>query len=98
MRSERLASTSCPQIQIAQLIGTSNVYESADSSHLELIDYGSSLIVSSTDGTQMSYEKVQDEWRCREIKDRNGNYITVNNDWRGDITNITDTLGRVITF
>ncbi|HKN84294.1 MAG TPA: hypothetical protein VJW17_12690, partial [Pyrinomonadaceae bacterium] len=35
-------------------IGTSNVYEAGDSSYLQLIDYGSSLLVRTTDGTQMS--------------------------------------------
>src|SRR5713226_7621421 len=38
------------------------------------------------------------EYRCTEIKDRNGNYLTVNYDWLGHITTITDTLSRVITF
>ena len=79
-------------------IGTTNVYEAADSSYLQLTDYGNSLTVSSTDGTQMSYAKLQDEWRCTQIKDRNGNLITIVNDWRGDIQTITDTLGRVISF
>ena len=79
-------------------VGTSNVYEAADSSYLQLIDNGGSLLVRSTDGTAMSYVKLQDEWRCTQIEDRNGNLITIVNDWRGDIQNITDTLGRVITF
>jgi YD repeat-containing protein len=79
-------------------LGTTNVYEAADSSYLQLIDYGSSLLVRSTDGTQMSYVKLQDEWRCTEIKDRSGNYLTINNYWWGDIANITDTLGRVVNF
>jgi YD repeat-containing protein len=79
-------------------VGTSNVYEAADSSYLQLIDNGGSLLVRSTDGTAMSYVKLQDEWRCTKIEDRNGNYLTIVNDWRGDIQNITDTLGRGITF
>jgi YD repeat-containing protein len=79
-------------------VGTTNVYEAADSSYLQLIDYGNTVTVRSTDGTQMSYTKLQDEWRCTQIEDRNGNLITIVNDWRGDIQNITDTLGRVITF
>jgi YD repeat-containing protein len=33
-----------------------------------------------------------------EIKDCNGNYLTANYNWLGDITTITDTLGRTITF
>src|SRR6267142_1761568 len=92
-----LITSSGRRVELRQ-IGSSNVYEAADSSYLQLIDYGSSLTVRSTDGTQMSYVKLQDEWRCTQIEDRNGNYITVNNDWRGDIANLTDTLGRVITF
>ncbi len=77
--------------------GSSNIYEAADSSYLQLIDNGS-LLVRTTDGTQLSYGWFNHEFRCTEIKDRNGNYISVSYDWRGDITNITDTLGRVITF
>ncbi|HKB65751.1 MAG TPA: hypothetical protein VKC61_07815 [Pyrinomonadaceae bacterium] len=38
------------------------------------------------------------ESRCTQIKDRNGNYITVNYDWLGHIFTINDTLGRAITF
>jgi YD repeat-containing protein len=78
-------------------VGTSNVYEAADSSYLQLIDNGS-LLVRTTDGTQLSYGWYDNEYRCTQIKDRNGNYLSVNYDWRGDITNLTDTLGRVITF
>jgi YD repeat-containing protein len=78
-------------------IGASNVYEAADSSCLQLTDNGTSLLLRTTDGTQMSYAKFQDEWRCTQIKDRNGNYLSVSYDWLGHISSITDTLGRVIT-
>ena len=78
-------------------VGTSNVYEAGDSSYLQLIDNGS-LLVRSADGTQMSYGWFNLEFRCTEIKDRNGNYLTINYNWLGDITTITDTLGRTITF
>ncbi len=79
-------------------VGTSNVYESADSSYLQLT-YSGNLIVRTTDGTQMTFGWTGiNEYRCIEIKDRNGNYMVVNYDWRGDIQNVTDTLGRVITF
>jgi YD repeat-containing protein len=78
-------------------VGTSNIYETADSSYLQLIDYGNTLTVRSTDGTAMNYVKYFD-WRCTQIEDRNGNLLTINNHWWGDIQNITDTLGRVITF
>ncbi|MBC8028496.1 MAG: PD40 domain-containing protein [Pyrinomonadaceae bacterium] len=79
-------------------VGTSNVYEGADSSYLQLIDNGGSLLLRATDGTQLGYSKFNNEWHCMQIKDRNGNYITVNYDWLGHITTIIDTLARTITF
>jgi YD repeat-containing protein len=79
-------------------IGTSTTYESADSAHLQLVDYGSSLLVRSTDGTQLNFITVNSTWRCNQIKDRNGNYLTVSYNSYADITTITDTLGRVVTF
>ncbi|MGH9966431.1 MAG: hypothetical protein ACREBG_01160, partial [Pyrinomonadaceae bacterium] len=79
-------------------VDTSNVYEAADSSYLQLIDNGGSLLVRTTDGTQLSYQSFNNEWRCTQIKDRNGNYITVTYDGLGHITTIIDTLSRTITF
>jgi Tol biopolymer transport system component len=85
------------RIELRQ-VGTSDVYESADSSYLQLI-YSGNLLLRTTDGTQMTFGWTGiNEYRCIEIKDRNGNYIAVSYDWRGDIQNVTDTLGRVITF
>ena len=46
----------------------------------------------------MAYAKVANEWRCTQVKDRNGNYLTVTYQWWGQISQITDTLGRVLTF
>lgn len=79
-------------------VGASNIYDAADSSYLRLTDNGSTLLVHSTDGTKLSYSEINGEWRCVEIKDRNGNYITINNNAQGRISSITDTLGRVITL
>jgi YD repeat-containing protein len=79
-------------------VGTSNIYDAADSSYLRLTDNGSTLLVHSTDGTKLSYSEINGEYRCVEIKDRNGNYITVNNNALGHISSIVDTLGRVINF
>ena len=79
-------------------IGSSSTYESTDSAHLQLIDYGTSLLVRPTDGTQLNFVTVNYTWRCNQIKDRNGNYLSVSyNSW-GDTSTITDTLGRVINF
>jgi YD repeat-containing protein len=79
-------------------IGSSSTYESTDSAHLQLIDYGTSLLVRPTDGTQLNFVTVNYTWRCNQIKDRNGNYLSVSyNSW-GDTSTITDTLGRVVNF
>jgi YD repeat-containing protein len=79
-------------------IGSSNIFEAADSSYLQLIDYGTSLLLRSSDGTQLSYAKLNNEWRCSQVKDRNGNYFSVNYNWMGQLAYITDTLARVIAF
>ena len=79
-------------------VNTSNLYDAADSSYLRLTEDGALLLVHSTDGTRMTYSEANGEYRCIEIKDRNGNYIIINYNSLGRITNITDTLGRVITF
>lgn len=86
-------------------IGTTNVYESADSSYIQLVDNGSgSLLVRTTDGSQLAYWSINSEYRCTEIKDRNGNYLTIKYDPingasnLGRMTSIIDTLGRTLNF
>lgn len=79
-------------------VGTSNTYEAGDSSYLQLIAGSGSLLLRSTDGMGMSFASSANGWHATVIEDRNGNFISVNYDWRGDITSITDTLGRVVTF
>src|SRR5262249_16049427 len=79
-------------------VGTSNVYEAADSSYLQLIDTSPSLLLRTTDGTQLTFSEIDNEYRCTEIKDRNGNYISVARNSLGQLTGITDTLARVISF
>ena len=79
-------------------VGSSNVYEAGDSSYLQLTDSSPSLVVRSTDGTQLSFVEINNEYSCTQIKERNGNYITVNHNALGRITAVTDTLGRVVNF
>jgi YD repeat-containing protein len=80
-------------------VGSSNIYDAADSSYLQLTDNGGSLMVRSPDGTQMSYTPRENDWRCTGIEDRNGNYVTINyQEWRDDIASIVDTLSRTLTF
>jgi YD repeat-containing protein len=85
------------RIELRQ-IGSTSVYESADSSHVQLADLGSgSLLVRTTDGTRLSYTSTTNGYRCTQIKDRNGNYLTIGNDSAGRLQTVTDTLGRVFT-
>jgi YD repeat-containing protein len=84
------------------------LYESSDSSHL-LLDVSlltdpvdPRMVLKSSDGSQLTYKFIGQAYACTEIKDRNGNYITINYNTSGlatgRIANIHDTLNRVITF
>ncbi len=85
----------------------SNVYETADSGYLQITANGASdpndpaetvtLTVRGTDGTTMNYEFKGGAYRCSQIKDSNGNFITIGHDEYGLLKTVTDTLGRVIT-
>jgi len=79
-------------------VGTSNVYDAADSSYLQLTDNSPNLLLRATDGTQLSFVEIDNEYRCTAVKDRNGNYISINHNGLGQITTVTDTVGRVINF
>ncbi|MEP6848877.1 MAG: VCBS repeat-containing protein, partial [Acidobacteriota bacterium] len=85
----------------------SDTYETADSNYAQLVASeslnpndptdGVKLTVKTTDGTQMNYEWKGGAFRCNQIKDRNGNYITIANSDEGLLQTVTDTLGRVVT-
>ncbi|HEY0005397.1 MAG TPA: hypothetical protein VGB17_11360 [Pyrinomonadaceae bacterium] len=80
-------------------VGESNIYEAADNSLLQLIDRGKSgALLRRPDGLQFRMQWVGGQLQCTEIKDRNGNYINVGYDNRGHLSNITDTVGRLLTF
>ena len=86
-------------------VSSTNVYEAADSSYSQLLDGGNgSLLMRTTDGSQLAYWSINSEYRCTEVKDRNGNYLTIKYDPingtanLGRITSITDTLGRTLNF
>lgn len=94
--------------ELRQVATDSTFYESADSSHL-LLDVtlltdpvDPRMVLRSSDGTQSTYKLIGQSYECTEIKDRNGNYITINYNTSGPaigrISNIHDTLNRVITF
>ena len=94
------------RVQFRQTVVT-NVFETADSSYTQLVVNnvtdpndasveGLTITVRTTDGTQMSYVWNLGAYRCTEIKDRNGNYITIGYDGDARVNKVTDTLGREI--
>lgn len=77
----------------------SNIYESGDSTYIQLTELSStSLLVRTSDGTQFSYQLLGSAFRCVQITDRNGNFISATYDSTGRISQVTDTLARTINF
>jgi len=79
-----------------------NVYEAVDSSYMLLTYDPVNLvyILYTTDGTQCRFVDVTGlgDYKCTQIKDRQGNYITIGYGSLAEIRTVTDTLGRVINF
>src|SRR5260370_1691548 len=79
-------------------VGASNVYEAGDGSYTQVTDNGASvLIVRTSDGSQLTFTSNDANYVCTEIKDRNGNFISIAYNGTLPIT-VTDTLGRLISF
>jgi YD repeat-containing protein len=83
-------------------IGSSPIYESPDGSYIQLdVTSPSAPIMRTTNGTQLTFTQVtvNNEYRCTQIKDRNGNHTSATyNATNGHLLTITDTLGRIVTF
>src|SRR5205085_10686332 len=60
------------RVELRQTTNGSNIYQAADSSYLQLVDYGSTLYLQPTDGSLLTYTLVNSAYRCGAIKDRNG--------------------------
>jgi len=102
MYAYMMVTSSGARVELRQ-IGQTNVYESADSSYTQLIDNGTSMLVRTSDGTQLTFVPTNDittlGYRCVEVKDRNGNYLSATYDLNtGRTLTITDTLGRATSF
>lgn len=78
--------------------GTSYVYESADSSYFKLTNNFTNMVGVAKDGTQYTFNYNYGIYRCTQIKDTNGNYISISYYDDGRINTIVDTLGRTIYF
>ena len=92
-----MISESGSRIEFRQ-VGSSNIYETADSSYSQLQANGNSLLVRTTDGTQSNYQLINGRYQCTSVIDRNGNYITATYNGFGRLATMTDTLGRVIVI
>jgi RHS repeat-associated protein len=96
-----LVTPSGGRVELRQ-VGATNIYESQDSSYARLdASDVNAPIVRSTDGTKLTFTPagINSEYRCTEIKDRNGNYISAAYDGtNGHLLSVTDTLGRVVEF
>jgi RHS repeat-associated protein len=77
--------------------GSYDLYETGDSSYAQLLDYGGSIWLRTTDGTNLNFISSGGEWHCITIRDRNGNTINATYT-NGDLATVTDTLGRVLYF
>lgn len=99
--SYMLVTSSGGRVELRQ-IGTSNIYESIDGTYTQLDDTTASApVVKTSDGTRLQFDDVtiNSEFRCTEMKDRNGNKLTATYDQtNGHLLTVTDTLGRVITL
>jgi YD repeat-containing protein len=99
-QSYLLSMPSGSRVEFRQI--NTNVYEAVDSSYMLLTHdpVSSVFVLRTTDGTQWRFEDVTGlgDFKCKQIKDRQGNYITITYGSLAEIMTITDALGRVINF
>jgi hypothetical protein len=96
-----MVTSSGSRVELRQ-VGSSNIYESQDSTYTQLdVSDPSALLLRTSDGTQYRFVAVtiDNEYRCVEVKDRNGNYISAGyNSTTGHVEWIKDTLNRTLNF
>lgn len=83
------------RVEFRLVSGSSDTFETADSSYtqLKIVD-SNNLVITGTNGTQSAYTLKNGAFRCASVKDSNGNYITIDTDSNGVLQKVTDTLGR----
>ncbi len=87
------------RVSLRQTAAGSTVYESGDSSYLQLREnQDGTLTVLTTGGMKMAYWPEGGVYKCTKVEDSNGNLITVAYNASGNVEAVTDTLGRVLTF
>jgi YD repeat-containing protein len=99
-QSYLLSMPSGSRVEFRQI--NTNVYEAVDSSYMLLTHDPVNMVfvLRTTDGTQFRFEDVtgQGDYKCKQIKDRNGNFIEIDYGSLAEIRKITDTLDREINF
>jgi YD repeat-containing protein len=98
-QSYTMITPSGERVELKQ-VGSSNTYESANSTYLRLqrVPNTSKLYLTTTSGTQMKFVRLGDSYKCVQIEDRNGNYLIAEYDAQGRLLTVSDTLARVISF
>jgi YD repeat-containing protein len=92
------------RVALGQIAGSPNVYESGDSSYMRLtVESGGQMTLRTADGTTLRFAWFAQPtgapaYRCTEVKDTNGNYLTITYTANGRLNTVTDTLGRVFGF
>ena len=83
------------RIELRQ-VGATTLYQAVDSSYL--LFNSSTMKLQTGDGMQLSYVAQGTDLQCTEIKDRNGNFVTINYTGFGRVDTVIDTLNRTIKF
>ena len=75
------------------------IYQAVDATYSQL-DLSNGAMIFRAGGAQLTFaaNPSNTEYHCTEVKDRNGNFLTIYYAGTEDIRTVTDTLGRVITF
>jgi YD repeat-containing protein len=94
-----LITPSGARVSLRQTAAGSTVYEAGDSSYLQLGEnQDGTLALLTTGGTRMTYLAEGGVYKCAAVEDSNGNLINVAYNAFGNVSTVTDTLGRVLTF
>jgi YD repeat-containing protein len=75
------------------------IYQAVDATYSQL-DLSNGAMIFRAGGAKLTFtaNPSNTEYHCTEVKDRNGNFLTINYNGTEDVQTVTDTLGRVITF
>lgn len=94
-----LITPSGARVSLRQAVADPKVYEAGDSSYMQLTEEtDGSLTLRTTAGTQMTFRVQGSVYQCEKVTDSNGNFITVTYNASGNVEEVIDTLGRVVSF